>query len=60
MKKHFNKTDLLILVTSCITLPRWLQSGGVLSVATVGGKRCGGQRAESQMWHVTWSNRADL
>lgn len=25
-----------------------------------GGKRRGGQRAESQMWRVTWSNRADL
>lgn len=25
-----------------------------------GGKRGGGQRAESQMRHVTWSNSADL
>lgn len=30
MKKQFNKPDLLILVTSCITLLRWLQSGGAL------------------------------
>lgn len=38
-----------------LTLLRRLQSGEAL-----GEKRRGGQRAESQMRHVTWSNRADL
>lgn len=41
---------------------RGLQLEGHYGWQRVEQKRCGGggQRAESQMWHVTWSNRGDL